>query len=812
MKKNVKSGKNCISILRRDNRGSAIVLVIIAMAMIGVLASTILWSAYINYMIKCADVRNKNSFYSAETVMEQIMAGMQHEASAAVSVSYNYVMKNWNNDENESTRFNTFTVNYLDTLVNNLKDPLLGSGYYDRSVLQSYIDSGLLANMDMTVWSSGDHKMEIINNSTLVLYDISVSYTDENDYVSIINTDLCIDVPKLVFYQAGSIDNLYEYSLIGNAGIETKSGSGSSVIDGSIYGGVDKFHKTGGISVNSASSLTVKDGRLVISGGDINVNGPSAGLIVRDVSDFGAKVYATSLNVNSGTLSLDSQTYVANDLILSGTGSRVTLTKEYYGYGNSTKTGIPTESDNTVEADNSSAILINGRSATIDMSGITKLLIAGRAYIGQYRTESNVIGDAYRSQPVMMGESIAVKGDQIAYLVPAECIGVLDGKTTIGQNPLNGDLALTMTNKLNDAALNGTDFKEVDFDKPIYKLGNKTLRDFGVTDMTHIRKVYAQYVSTDPKNQLLLYYYLVMDKDNASKYFVQYYDFNANKEALDKYFNKYASGGIILGDYDAENTQYTILGNSIVSDAITGSPTMYTGVTQSLSTGTGYQEISENAEEMNNLWSETEALNMSAEFTDVYKALTTNLSEDASSVGTGQDVFNSIILENTLRQYFADHPELGNTIVFTTADGLKAVLTQETTYTIPSSDYRNIRLVVAIDRDSNKDNGIDGGNVVVNNNFTGLIIAEGKITVGSNVSLKRDKMDVYKVLNAPHDTLLAGSGNPLTPLHFFVNGVKDDGTLGALGGEVTGESKVDESGTLDINLSQIVRYSNWIKR
>ena len=58
---------------RRDDRGSAIVIVIIAMAMIGILATTMLWMAYMNYMIKVADIRNKNSFYTAEEVVEQVI-------------------------------------------------------------------------------------------------------------------------------------------------------------------------------------------------------------------------------------------------------------------------------------------------------------------------------------------------------------------------------------------------------------------------------------------------------------------------------------------------------------------------------------------------------------------------------------------------------------------------------------------------------------------------------------------------------------------------------------------------------------------
>ena len=51
---------------KRRNRGSSIVIVIIAMAMIGILATTLLWMSYINYKIKVNDIRNKNSFYSAE--------------------------------------------------------------------------------------------------------------------------------------------------------------------------------------------------------------------------------------------------------------------------------------------------------------------------------------------------------------------------------------------------------------------------------------------------------------------------------------------------------------------------------------------------------------------------------------------------------------------------------------------------------------------------------------------------------------------------------------------------------------------------
>lgn len=800
--------------LKRDDRGSAIVIVIIAMALIGILASAILWSSYMNYMIKLADIRNKNSFYSAETVMEQIMAGMQHEASAAITLSYQDVMKNWEFDENETNRFNRFGTTYLDTLVRNLTDPLKGTGFYSLKVLQDFVDDDLFAGVDLAEWESSSCRMELVNNASLVLYDVRVSYTDENDYVSIIHTDISIDVPKLVFYQNGSIDSLYEYSLIGNTGIRTEDGSGAALVDGSIYAGADDVLGGGGITVNKASTLTVKEGKLVISKGNISVKGPSAGFIVRDVPGYGASVYAAGLNLENGALSLDSKTYVANDLILSGNGSRATLTKEYYGYGSSVATGM-TESE-AVDTALSSAIIINGRNATVDMSGVTRLLLAGRAYIGQSLTTGPAAsgtpeGPVGTSKAVLMGESIAVKGNQIAYLVPAECIGTLDGRTIVGQNPLNSRMVEEMA--LYEEQY-GTTFVEVDFNKPVYKLDNKTLSDFGVTDMNHIRKVYAQYNSADSDNKTLVYYYLVMDKDQAAEYFVQYYNFNTNKEAIDSYFRKYAAGGIILGDYTSENTQYTILGNSLVSSALSDSGvTLLKGMQQPVpgeSEGEGdgseegeqpvpdegYQEISDNASEMTNVKTEAEVLEFSESCAKTFNALTTNLTEDASSISPNQNVFNSIIREDMLRDYLADN---GGTVEFVTDDGLKAVLTNDDNYTVSDS---KVRLLVAIDKDDNEEDGITGGNVTVNANFTGLIIAQGEITVsGNTIAVNRDKMGTYKVLNQERSET-----DPQMPMDFFVNG------SGVLAEEVTDASKVDETGILNIDLSEIVRYTNWIKK
>lgn len=799
---------------QKDNRGSAIVLVIIAMAMIGILASTILWMAYLNYTIKLTDLKTKNSFYSAETVMEQIMAGMQHEASAAVSLGYQDVMKNWENYEGEGGRFQAFADVYLDTLIAYLKDSSKGNSYYDPAVLEEFIDDSLLPGMNMVTdasspeyansWYNSSRKMELVNNSTLILRDIKVSYTDGNGYVSMISTDICIDVPKLVFQYTSADEKLYEYSLIGNEGIETKAGLGASTIEGSVYAGINETTKTGGFVVNSGTTITIKNGRHVISKGNISAKGPNAAFRVRAMSgDEESCVYAQNLEINSGVMSLDGRIYVADDLLLLGTGSRATITREYYGYGSSTATGLI--DGETIDSSASSAIIINGKNATVDFSGVTKLLLAGRAYIGQSLTD-NSGGVVPAGDPILMGESIAVKGNQIAYLVPAECIGTVDSKSVMGLNPLNG----TNAAKMEELKIEyGDEFAEVDFHKPIYKLDNKTLSDYGVTDMKHIRKVYAQYNSSNDADKTLLYYYLVLDKDKAAEYFVQYYNFNSNKESLDAYFNKYASGGIVLGDYEAENTEYTILGNSLISSTSSESGvTLLTGLalstpeggegageTEETETGdsTEYKETGENAETVVNEKDTADALTMAYEYEGIYKALTTNLTEDASSVGPNQNVYNSVIRDlgsaggdetNNLTKYLASH---GGMVKFTSPEGYEAILTNAD-YTLPSSGYQNIKLIVS------------QGNVTIDKNFSGLVIAKGKIIIANAVEIKRDKEGLYKVLNAT----TGAEGDTTTPLQYFVNG----SSVGA--GAV--EAEVDEKGQLDIDFTEIVRYANWIKK
>lgn len=795
----------------RRNRGSSIVIVIIAMAMIGILATTLLWMSYYGYKIKVNDVRNKNSFYSAETIMEQIIAGLQGEVSDAMAKSYQMVLSNWDDYEgSESNRFSAFAASYLDTLMKKFQTSA-STDQYDRDKLKDYVDHDLWNNVDEGMWDNGtddsttlEAKMELVNGNSLILRNLFVSYTDPvNNRVSVIQTDICLDVPYVVFEQSASIDQIYDYTLIGNHGIIV-NGDGKTTVSGSVYAGINELEEeikkedttlTDGIHVYGTSKISVEHAKYVISKGDIivgsqGINGGTKAVFSVEQDKNGTALYAGNLDVNGGTLNLNCETYVANDLELYGSGSKATVKDRYYGYGNSQ---LPGFGDTETEQDQSSSIIVNGSNAMIDMREVRTLMLAGRAYIGRNITKQTSLPETEggasstgeeQKNAVLMGESITVKGGQVAYLVPPECLGVLGEEIIVGQNPIT----LKQHNQIEEYKQNSAEqFKEVDFNKPVNKLNGKSLSEYGISDMSHIRKVNVP--NPNEENRAFTYYYLVMDPDDAASYFADYYALN--KESIDHYFKKYAVGGIMLGDKSlGPEDSYTILGNALVSQVVDGG----TGTT-------GEVRLLTQSDSAINAMTEEEVVEKTSEIKRSVDHLTTNLSEDGGD--PQKDVFQNVIRDAELIDFLGTGEK---TVSFTTDSGLVGILTSKDEYSLSEagSEVSNVRLIVSA-----------GKNVTIDRNFKGIVICKGTVTINSgkatdirnrNYVTSTNQADqinkeLYQVLNAEY----TDSGTVYKPLDFFVNGTT------SLKEEVN-EAPTDQYGNLDIDYTKIVRYVNWEKR
>ena len=777
--------------LLKDNRGSGIILVIIAMAMIGVLATSIVWSSFTNFKIKVTEKNTKISFYEAETVLEEIMAGLQNEASQAIDIAYKDVMKNWMFDEASGTTSHTerFAKAYINALYEALKDPSSPAGpialadgnygTYDLDKLKSYVSmqnklDTLGASADFSIeWTPTLYPgtdMDIIladGAKSLILTNLSVKYTDNTDYVSQITTDISFDIPNLAFTQEADISDLHNsyYKLIGAKGVEVVGTSTDPfLLKDSLYAGEDGITignpMTNGYLRAEDTSFSVSDDKklTVFSEGDVMLNRMGSRLYLGDEAltkkyDLFAKGI---INCGSSNLDISASTFVSNDLELRESSSKANLHGAYYGYGNQAK------------SDESSAILINGTNCTLNLE-VTDLLIAGTAFIGSKHKHSDTVFDT-TSESTAMGESIAVKGNQVAYLVPPECVMVKDpagGNTgeVYGSNPVN----------LSDLTAKGIDV-ECDISVPVFRLNNKSLSSLGVTTVRAINDA--------PSG--MRYYYMVFGSNKAaSNYFETYYSNNENKNKQNRYLNKYASGGIVLGADSADLTtstyNYTIAGNSFV---VKPSTLTAPGEVRLINPNAGSAELvdpstlgpdddvnaySDNSEDLLN---DLDAAGVNDQIRDILSMV----DSEENKAKSWEKLIDEDAINNDLKSdpmYFV-----------ATGSGKVAVITKHD-FTLSSAAYASddIGLIISM------------GDITIDKNFKGMAYAKNNLIL-SSVSAphvaEADPTTIYEALNATYND----GGTIYTPYSYFK----------------TKSVQVDDTGLLKIDYTNLVRYRNWIKQ
>lgn len=733
---------NRIRTALKNNTGSSLVIVIVAIAFVGILGATIMWMSLNNYFMKTTDAKHKESFYAAETVLEQVVAGVQKEASDAIETSYRNVLQNYSS-MTESERGERFRVNYLNLVQDGLKGA--ADDEYDIEKLKGYVDSNLLNDPVRRRSLTGTGKMTKYD-TYIVLEGLQLEFEDDEGYMSIITTDLKVSMPEIDFTQSSSMPDIFDFCIVANQSLVSKMAGGEKAnVNGCIYGGEEGIVLTGDWTIQKAD-MVVTDAAIVLDAQNAKLT------IGNEDEDDVPMVWAENLVINYGEATLNAKTYIADDMTIGGNGVKATLKQEYYGYGNSLS-----------EANKSSAIVVNGLNSTLDMSELNKLLIAGHSYIGTSKAVSEE-AQALHPNPeyannadILMGESIAVKGNQIAYLVPDECIGVVDGVTKVGKNPLNA----AEYEALQESVTKEAGFTEVSM--------TKTLTDTGLplnAYATGFKKVFCPV-----NNDTLVYYYLVMSEDGANAYFENYY--GLNKEKLDRYFDIYSKGITVNSDFARINVQ----GNWMTSADVTTS-----------------EDISKLHQPL-----PEDAITLGAEnvhFTDMFEALKTKLIinyYEINDTEKAKSVFENIIDTKKLDNYMLGKPET----VKAELGGFKAIITKKSEYEYNSAD--GTRLIIAT------------GDVKVSANFTGLIIAKGKVYVEKGVIINSadntedGKSELTNVLQCPITDVTATEET--RPIDFFMN----SGEYVLDGTEIVTDPEEEET-EVPVDFATLVSYMNWVKK
>ncbi len=505
-----------------NNKGSAIVTVVVSMLFVMALGAALLFTAYTAYSVEITQRGDKANFYDASSAMDEIRLGIQNILSDSVAAAYTDVLVDYVGEHDAGydpqTEFNNKIVTGLiasTANVGGLPKPVftasLGSiSGYNADALQTYIDSA--EQSYATVSGSGSVKRTFSDDGVLqsiTLQSISVKYI-KGGYESNITTDITITMPYFFssFSVASGINN---YAIIAGNALIHDSGMDTTV-EGSVFVGNRAAETAYKASADKSRSygIQVTGGGNSISflKGDLICRGP---ISVEEGSAFrffasGNELWANNINIGtSGTLTLDGNTYVANDLLLNGNGASVTLKNTYFGFGDS-------ETDSSA----SSSILVNGQKCNLDISGLSKLSLAGISFI-------NTIGTAPDNTSIPMGQSMSIKSDQLAYLVPIGCIANYSANPCV----FTGDTIPA---------------PDIDYSTVLWGTGDeaKTLLDYIDKDDTGTKgKVMTLYKTIVPETKTkVVYVFLVFkDKAYANKYFKDF--FAADPTRIGQYMSIY---------------------------------------------------------------------------------------------------------------------------------------------------------------------------------------------------------------------------------------------------------------------------------
>ena len=844
----------------KDNRGDALAMVIIVVAFVTVLASVLMFVSYSGYKMRQLDRRGKDTFYDAETVLDEINVGLQREASEVLQASYEDIMENYAVYSSANARNIAFRNEYFTEMKKALEDGTT-DGHYNIETLRGYLSEASLgggtladgtdvagdgtrrkflddgvtygaiveSNVDYTApegtgetaLPAGDprYKLRLAdaanpeNNTRIVLEDLKVSYIDPSGYVSIISTDISIGLPAFNFAQAASLPKLETCSLIANHGLvlgDSLGTVGQIEILGDVYAGTnpddaeapslrvgsDTFPVN--VKFDRADGLVDEEQSLLVSQGDIGV-APGSRMNTERM-----ELWAQNLVLDSAEADLSGSTNLKNDLILDGTGSSVTLAGDYTGFGyigevdggtggaggsggsggegtggtggaGSGGAGGTGDGDGTADTSSniSSAIIINGRDSRLDLSGLTSLTISGRAYVStgdgastSYTAADGTAQTIENKQDVMMGESLAVKSNQMIYLAPASAVGCrVNPDGTIGDSEYNCN-PLTLAQYESMAGNPG--YCMLDGTKAIPELGNRSLGDYIDQENTSTGPAYVPQVVFQQTNAgPIVYCYLrFRDEDAANRYFADYYGINADQ--VDRYLRLYAQE-IRMGD---DMVYLNTAGNMLVYDAA-GSVDVVDTLDSNLPEAKRTAILKDN----------------------IYNALTTKMIKSSGQI-TGleqsRDVFSNIIDEAELLSIIAVK-NAGSRVQLDTADGAYSmVLTREPTYTIDSAvASSSVRIVVST------------GDIVVKSDFTGLIIAKGTITVedGAGITVKPIDAEIFS------DILYTKVDEFSTDRDYYLLNVFND----SVGFASSGTSAVD-AGTSKVSMADLITYERWLKK
>ena len=539
--------KEKLNRMNEDDRGSAFLIVILGVMFMTIVGATVM-SLATNYVITViVDQNSTDNFYETEGVLAEVRSGLEEICGECNEKAYMEIIDKYNESSMSGKMEEEYGMLYLTSVATKLTNPSWdtstppiitwdGVDQPTSASWQSFSIDPVIKKMvtrQSTLSSTygggtlryGFRYDDENKQMSLTISGLKISYKDEEGYDSTVQTDINIEVPDYGFEGDTTFDEMKKYLIICDNKLKVStnavSGGGSGVdFIGNIYTGGEtgkhgdsNNYKTG-IEITSQAKTVRFNSDTIISRGDFTVqNGAEVEVTNRNgelwVKNVILESAADAGSVLQTRLDLFTNSYILNDMSINNNYANVHIGGKYYGYSyNENNDGTKTDDNNS---EYSSAILVNGSNTTLTSSNLDKLILAGRTFVS--KTDKNFTPLA--SSDIMMGESLAVKSNQIAYLVPANCI-LPAGQ---GHNPLLGS--------------------EIDADNIMASISLDTLKQ---TDAWPYLNQHQPVIANFNNSGGYVFLYLNFDSPGkANQYFSKFYSHPDHKASLDNRAETYIS-------------------------------------------------------------------------------------------------------------------------------------------------------------------------------------------------------------------------------------------------------------------------------
>lgn len=783
---------------RQNNRGSSIVLVVGALAVVGTFAVILLSLSLMNYRMKHVNLQAQDNFYDAEKVLDEIRAGLAVDVADAAGAAYQETLEKYSTlsvDDRKKHYAKTFSTRMLSSSLASSTNAGQWNPDYLRSLVSAETKAGTKDGNGLTIESVDGLYFLNYNSKTdgITIKRLKITYVDKNDYMTEIRTDININCPEIDYAQVTKVPELTTYCIVAQ-NKTTATGltsTGVNVVGNAYLGdqGTDFNNSSIHFKPNGESGYLTTGGEFkAYNGAKIEVY-PGLEVWGRDLYLDDADWISNENEAGIGNWKL----YLNDDLTLVA-GSNAMLKGEVYAYGNPDNvrgSGVyvdnkavlnaPSGSSITFQTDvannpenYSSAFLINGKASTLDLSGVTKLQIAGNAYVAAKKQAVN-----QNSFDVMMGESVALKSDQRAYLVSSEHMA--PDCEAGGMNPMNSTYYLGDAEKkglCQEVAEYHGITKDAVLSDPTWIIKDKDGKIFSDLESRGVVGVRQAYFPTNiGGTDITMVYFFFVFKD--AKYARQYADWYFGDEKRTDELNVR-----IDDDHYRTNVKYPTSIQTDDSSFYYNGSILYANVDENSSEG-GFISGMYKLDEIQH----AKLAKKQNSYQEKYAALCHMLKVDYTELTAdekGRSVYDNLVKKD----YLLEKASGGEHIFTHESSGAKAIVTNGNCQITDDPKYADVHVVIA------------GGNVSVSRKiFTGLILAgEDVIFTAPDVTIQSDSSLVKKALAGKN-----ASYGDLRPVDFLYGGEQylnpEDRNINS--------SDVDNS---SVNYLDSITYSNWKKQ